>query len=137
LTFQRACELCRDEHAGQTSTQRSERVTGAYCLTTIVPALILREALDVTRVHAVVDLTGARTALVTTRPFRAPHHTISDAGLIGGGRVPMPRDMLQAHRAMLFLHRRLEGKRSVVEVLRLPLHDLLLTPERLCLKSQK
>jgi magnesium chelatase family protein len=91
--------------------------------------MTLAEAIKTTRMHRVAGLTGDRTALVTTCLFRAPHDTISHAGLIGGGHVPMPGDMLQAHRAMLFLHRRLEGKRSVVEALRLPLHDLLLTPE--------
>ena len=106
------------------------RLGEALHLTTILPAMTLAEAIETTRIHRVAGLTGDCTALVTTCPFRAPHHTISDAGLIGEGHVPMPRDMLQAHRAMLFLHRRLEGKRSVVEVLRLPLHDLLLTPER-------
>jgi len=102
----------------------------ALHFTTILPAMTLAEAIETTRIHRVAGLTGDCTALVTTRPFRAPHHTISDAGLIGGGHVPMPGDVLQAHHAMLFLHRRLEGRRSVVEVLRLPLQDLLLTPER-------
>jgi magnesium chelatase family protein len=55
-------------------------------LTTILPAMTLAEAIETTRIHRVAGLTGGRTALVTTRPFRAPHHTISDAGLIGGGR---------------------------------------------------
>jgi hypothetical protein len=62
-------------------------------LTTILPAMTLAEALETTRIHRVAGLTGDRTALVTTRPFRAPHHTISDAGLIGGGRVPMPGEV--------------------------------------------
>jgi Magnesium chelatase, subunit ChlI len=56
-------------------------------LTTILPAMTLTEAIETTRIHRVAGLTGERTALVTTRPFRAPHHTISDAGLIGGGFV--------------------------------------------------
>src|SRR5690606_20682866 len=59
-------------------------------LTTILPAMTLAEAIETTRVHSVAGLTDGRTALVTTRPFRAPHHTISDVGLIGGGAVPMP-----------------------------------------------
>jgi magnesium chelatase family protein len=54
-------------------------------LTTILPAMSLAEALETTRIHSVAGLTGARTAVVTTRPFRPPHHTISDVGLIGGG----------------------------------------------------
>jgi Magnesium chelatase, subunit ChlI len=62
-------------------------------LTTILPAMTLAEALETTRIHRVAGLTGDRTALVTTRPFRAPHHTISDVGLIGGGQVPMPGEV--------------------------------------------
>jgi magnesium chelatase family protein len=58
----------------------------AHRLTTILPAMTLPEALETTRIHRVVGRTGDRTTLVTTRPFRAPHHTISDVGLIGGGR---------------------------------------------------
>jgi hypothetical protein len=61
-------------------------------LTTILPAMTLPEAIETTRIHSVAGLTGGRTALVTTRPCRAPHHTISDVGLIGGGHVPMPGD---------------------------------------------
>jgi magnesium chelatase family protein len=57
-------------------------------LTTILPAMSLAEAIETTCIHSVAGLTGARTALVTTRPFRAPHHTISDVGLIGGGYLP-------------------------------------------------
>src|SRR5918995_6717206 len=72
-------------------------------LTTILPAMTLAEALETTRIHRVAGLTGDRTALVTTRPFRAPHHIISDAGLIGGGHVPMPGDVSLAPHAILFL----------------------------------
>jgi magnesium chelatase family protein len=61
-------------------------------LTIILPAMTLPEALETTRMHRVAGLNGARTAVVTTRPFRAPHHTISDGGLIGGEHVPMPGD---------------------------------------------
>jgi magnesium chelatase family protein len=57
-------------------------------LTTILPTMTIPEALETTRIHCVAGLTGARTAMVTTRPFRAPPHTISDVGLIGGGQVP-------------------------------------------------
>jgi hypothetical protein len=62
----------------------------AHRLTTILPAMTLPEALETTRIHSVAGRTGDRTALVTTPPFRAPHHTLSDVGLIGGGQVPMP-----------------------------------------------
>jgi hypothetical protein len=72
-------------------------------LTTILPAMTLVEAIETTRIHRVAGRTGTRTALVTTRPFRAPHHTISDVGLIGGGHVPMPGEVSLAHHGMLFL----------------------------------
>jgi len=72
-------------------------------LTTILPAMTLAEAIETTRIHRVAGLTGDRTAWVTTRPCRAPHYTISDAGLIGGGHVPMPGEVSLAHHAMLCL----------------------------------
>jgi hypothetical protein len=89
-------------------------------LTTILPAMTLAEAIETTRIHRVAGLTGDRTALVTTRPFRAPHHTISDAGLIGGGHVPMPGDVSLAHDGVLFLDELPEFRRHVLEVLRQP-----------------
>jgi magnesium chelatase family protein len=72
-------------------------------LTTIVSTMALPDTLETTRIHRVAGLTGDRTAWVTTRPFRAPHHTISDAGLIGGGYVPMPGEVSLAHNGVLFL----------------------------------
>jgi magnesium chelatase family protein len=75
-------------------------------LTTILPAMTLAEALETTRLHRVAGRTGARTALVTTHPFRAPHHTSSDVGLIGGGQVPRPGDMSRAHHGVRFLDER-------------------------------
>ena len=85
-------------------------------LTTILPAMTLAEALETTRIHSVAGLTGDRTAVVTTRPFRAPHHTISDAGLIGGGHVPMPGEVSLAHHGVLFLDELPEFRRHVLEV---------------------
>jgi magnesium chelatase family protein len=85
--------------------------------------MTLAEALETTRIHRVAGLTGDRTAWVTTRPCRAPHHTISEAGLIGGGHVPMPGDVSLAHHGMLFLDERPEFPRHVLEVLRQPLED--------------
>jgi magnesium chelatase family protein len=99
-------------------------------LTTIVPAMTLAEAIETTRIHRVADLTGDRTALVTTRPFRAPHHTISDAGLIGGGHVPMPGEVSLAHHGVLFLDAWPEFRRHVLEVLRQPLEDGVVTIAR-------
>ena len=88
-------------------------------LTTILPAMTLAEAIETTRIHRVAGLT----ALVTTRPFRAPHHTISDVGLIGGGHVPMPGEVSLAHNGVLFLDELPEFRRHVLEVLRQPLED--------------
>jgi magnesium chelatase family protein len=99
-------------------------------LTTILPAMTLAEAIETTRIHSVAGLTGDRTALVTTRPFRAPHHTISDAGLIGGGHVPMPGEVSLAHNGVLFLDAWPEFRRHVLEVLRQPLEDGVMTIAR-------
>src|SRR5512133_1800135 len=85
--------------------------------------MTLAEAVETTRIHSVAGLTGDRTALVTTRPFRAPHHTISDAGLIGGGHVPMPGEVSLAHHGVLFLDELPECRRRVLEVLRQPLEE--------------
>jgi magnesium chelatase family protein len=88
----------------------------AWRLTTILPAMTLADALETTRLHRVAGLTGDRTALVTTRPCRTPHHTISDVGLIGGGHVPMPGDVSLAHHGVLFLDAWPECRRHVLEV---------------------
>jgi magnesium chelatase family protein len=95
-------------------------------LTTILPAMTLAEAIETTRIHRVAGLTGGRTALVITRPCRAPHHTISDAGLIGGGHVPMPGEVSLAHNGVLFLDEWPECRRHVLEVLRQPLEESLI-----------
>jgi magnesium chelatase family protein len=92
-------------------------------LTTILPAMSLAEALETTRIHSVAGLTGARTAVVTTRPFRAPHHTISEMGLIGGGQVPLPGEVSLAHHGVLFWDELPEFRRHVLEVLRQPLEE--------------
>ena len=93
----------------------------ARWLTTILPAMTLAEAIETTRIHSVAGLTGDRTALVTTRPCRAPHHTLSDVGLIGGGHVPRPGDVSLAYHGVLFLDAWPEFRRHVLEVLRQPL----------------
>src|SRR5262245_65471236 len=99
-------------------------------LTTILPAMTLAEALEITRIHSVAGLTGGRTTLVTTRPFRAPHHTISDAGLIGGGHIPTPGEVSLAHHGVLFLDELPEFRRQALEVLRQPLEDGVVTIAR-------
>ncbi len=90
-------------------------------LATILPAMTPAEALDTLRIQRVAGRTVGRTAVVTTRPFRAPHHTISTGGLIGGGQLPLPAEVSLAHHGILFLAERPECKRHVLEVLRQPL----------------
>ena len=99
-------------------------------LTTILPAMTLAEAIETTRIHRVAGITSNRTALVTTRPCRTPHYTISDAGLIGGGYVLMPGEVSLAHNGVLFLDELPEFRRHVLEVLRQPLEDRVVTITR-------
>jgi magnesium chelatase family protein len=92
-------------------------------LTTLRPAVTLPEALETTRIHSVAGLTGDRTALVTGRLFREPHHTIPDAGRIGGGQVPMPGEVSLAHHGILFLDELPEFRRHGIEGRRQPLDE--------------
>ena len=101
----------------------------AQRLATILPALSLDEAIETTRIYSVRGLMGGR-SLITTRPFRAPHHTISDAGLIGGGSIPRPGEVSLAHRGVLFLDELPEFRKSVLEVLRQPLEERRITISR-------
>jgi magnesium chelatase family protein len=98
-------------------------------LPTILPALEFEAALELTKIHSVAGLTN-RTGLVNARPFRSPHHTISDAGLVGGGAVPRPGEVSLAHHGVLFLDELPEFDRSVLEVLRQPLEDRRVTISR-------
>jgi magnesium chelatase family protein len=98
-------------------------------LATILPPLTLEESLEATRVHSILGLMDGR-SLVATRPFRAPHHTISDAGLVGGGTVPRPGEVSLAHRGVLFLDELPEFRKNVLEVLRQPLEERRITISR-------
>jgi magnesium chelatase family protein len=90
---------------------------------TILPMMDFDESLETTQVHSVFGLLSNARPLLVTRPFRSPHHTISDAGLIGGGQVPRPGEVSLAHNGVLFLDELPEFKRNVLEVLRQPLEE--------------
>ncbi|MBQ9430464.1 MAG: YifB family Mg chelatase-like AAA ATPase [Kiritimatiellae bacterium] len=89
----------------------------------ILPEMTLEEALEATRIHSISGTLGRHQAMVLQRPFRAPHHTISDAGLLGGGTHPLPGEVSLAHNGVLFLDELPEFHRNVLEVLRQPLED--------------
>ena len=99
-------------------------------LATILPPLTLEEALETTKIHSIVGLLEPGQALVTRRPFRSPHHTASDAGLLGGNINPTPGEISLAHHGVLFLDELPEFKRSVLETMRQPLEDGRVTISR-------
>ena len=109
---------------GSGKTMLAQRLPG------ILPHLHPQEALSTTRVHSVAGTLSADQSLITTRPFRAPHHNISEAGLIGGGTIPRPGEVSLAHNGVLFLDEVLEFKRSVLDGLRQPLEEGTVTITR-------
>ncbi len=99
-------------------------------LSTILPPLSLLEALETTKIHSVAGKLGVNTSLISQRPYRAPHHTISDVALVGGGGNPQPGEISLAHNGVLFLDELPEFKRTVLEVMRQPLEDRHVTISR-------
>jgi magnesium chelatase family protein len=99
-------------------------------LPTILPPLTLNEALETTKIHSVAGRIGRQASLLTTRPFRAPHHTISDVALVGGGGNPQPGEISLANNGVLFLDELPEFKRSVLEVMRQPMEERRVTISR-------
>jgi magnesium chelatase family protein len=96
----------------------------------ILPEMSIEESLDVTRIYSVADQLPAGTPLIRHRPFRAPHHTISHAGLVGGGNIPKPGEISLAHRGVLFLDEFPEFGTRVLEVMRQPMEDKVVTISR-------
>lgn len=109
---------------GSGKTMLARRVSG------ILPPLEFEEAIETTKIYSVAGLLPPEQAIITQRPFRAPHHTTSDAGLIGGGHTPRPGDVSLAHNGILFLDELPEFKKNVLEALRQPLEDLQVTISR-------
>jgi len=99
-------------------------------LPSILPPLTLNEALETTKIHSVAGRIGADSALMTTRPYRAPHHTISDVALVGGGGNPQPGEISLSHNGVLFLDELPEFKRTVLEVMRQPMEERKVTISR-------
>ncbi|MEO0293394.1 MAG: YifB family Mg chelatase-like AAA ATPase [candidate division WOR-3 bacterium] len=97
---------------------------------TILPLMSIEEAIETTKIHSVAGILSPKTSLIARRPFRAPHHTISYAGLIGGGAYPQPGEVSLAHNGILFLDELPEFNRNVLEVLRQPLEDGFVTISR-------
>lgn len=99
-------------------------------LSSILPPLSLQEALETTKIHSVAGRLGSNGDLITKRPFRSPHHTVSDVALVGGGGIPQPGEISLAHNGVLFLDELPEFKRTVLEVMRQPLEERKVTISR-------
>ena len=109
---------------GSGKTMLAKRLPG------ILPAMTMDEALETTKIHSVAGMTDPESGIVSNRPFRSPHHTISDVGLIGGGQVPRPGEVSLSHNGVLFLDELPEFKKSVLEVMRQPLENQEVTISR-------
>ena len=109
---------------GSGKTMLAKRMSG------ILPPLTLHEALETTKIHSVAGRLSANNTLMTSRPFRSPHHTISDVALVGGGVNPQPGEISLSHNGVLFLDELPEFKRTVLEVMRQPLEDRVVTISR-------
>ena len=109
---------------GAGKTMLAKRIPG------ILPPLSLQEALETTKIHSVAGTLEKDSSLMTQRPFRSPHHTISDVALVGGGTYPQPGEISLAHNGVLFLDELPEFKRTVLEVMRQPLEDRIITISR-------
>ena len=109
---------------GSGKTMLAQRLPG------ILPQPTLPEALEITKIHSIAGLLSANTPLITTRPFRNPHHTISAVGLSGGGQIPRPGEVSLSHNGVLFLDELPEFKRNVLEVLRQPMEERKITISR-------
>ncbi len=102
----------------------------ARCIPSILPTMTYSEAMDVTKIYSVSGLLPSSSPFIDDRPFRAPHYTISNAGLVGGGRIPRPGEVTLSHRGVLFLDELPEFGRNVLEVLRQPIEDSVVTISR-------
>lgn len=109
---------------GAGKTMLAKRVSG------ILPPFTLQEALETTKIHSVAGKIDQETSLMTSRPFRSPHHTISNVALVGGGQYPQPGEISMAHNGVLFLDELPEFERTVLEVMRQPLEDRVITISR-------